>query len=61
MAKEPRSERLTIRMSTSLKKAVEALAERDNRSVSDWICLRLALVVKNETATAKDDQPKPRR
>lgn len=48
--KERRSERMTLRMSASLKQAVEALAERDNRSVSDWICLRLAIIVKTEMA-----------
>lgn len=50
MAKELRSERMTLRMSPALKRDVEALAERDNRSVSDWICLRLAIIVKTETA-----------
>ena len=48
MPKERRSERLTVRMPTSLKRAVEDLAERDNRAVSDWICLRLAEVVRAE-------------
>lgn len=48
MPKEPRSERLTVRMPASLKKAVEELADRDNRAVSDWICLRLAEVVRAE-------------
>lgn len=48
MRKEPRSQRLTVRMPASLKKAVEELADRDNRAVSDWICLRLAEVVKAE-------------
>lgn len=41
---------MTLRMSPALKRAVEALAERDNRSVSDWICLRLAIIVNAETA-----------
>ena len=50
MPKERRSERMTLRMSPALKRAVEALAERDNRSVSDWICLRLAIIVNAETA-----------
>jgi predicted HicB family RNase H-like nuclease len=53
MPKEPRSERLTLRMTASLKKAVENLADRDNRSVSDWICLRLAEVVKAEVVKAE--------
>ena len=48
MPKESRSERLTLRMTKSLKRAVEDLAERDNRSVSDWICLRLAVIVSAE-------------
>ena len=50
MPKELRPERLTLRMTSSLKRAVESLADRDNRSVSDWICLRLAEVVKVETS-----------
>ncbi len=53
MPKEPRSERLTLRMTKSLKRAVEDLAERDNRSVSDWICLRLAVVVRAEADRAE--------
>lgn len=53
MPKEPRSERLTVRMAASLKRAVEDLADRDNRSVSDWICLRLAEVVRAEKARAE--------
>lgn len=52
MPKEARPERLTVRMSAALKRAVEDLADRDNRSVSDWICLRLAEVVKAEAARA---------
>jgi len=59
MPKERRSERLTVRMPTSLKRAVEDLAERDNRAVSDWICLRLAEVVRAETA--RTEVPKPKR
>ena len=50
MPKPPRSARLTLRMTTALKQAVEGLADRDNRSVSDWICLRLAEVVRIEAA-----------
>ena len=53
MPKESRSERLTLRMTKSLKRAVEDLADRDNRSVSDWICLRLAEVVKAEVSRAE--------
>ena len=51
--KESRSERLTLRMTKSLKRAVEDLADRDNRSVSDWICLRLAEVVRAESVHAE--------
>jgi hypothetical protein len=50
MPKEPRSERMTLRMTLALKDAVEQLADRDNRSVSDWICLRLAEAVRAEKA-----------
>ena len=53
MPKESRSARLTLRMTKSLKRAVEDLADRDNRSVSDWICLRLAMVVKDEAERAE--------
>lgn len=53
MPKEQRPERLTVRMSKTLKHAVEELADRDNRSVSDWICLRLAEVVRTEAARAE--------
>jgi predicted HicB family RNase H-like nuclease len=59
MPKEPRSERMTLRLTKSLKRAVEDLADRDNRSVSDWICLRLGEVVHAEAARA--EAPKPKR
>lgn len=52
MPKEPKSERMTLRMTKALKRAVEDLADRDNRSVSDWICLRLAEVVKADAERA---------
>jgi hypothetical protein len=58
MPKEQRPERLTVRMTAVLKSAIEDLADRDNRSVSDWICLRLAEVVKAE---AEREAKKPKR
>lgn len=62
MPKELRTARLTLRMTEALKQAVEDLADRDNRSVSDWICLRLAEVVRAEAERrARTDAPKPKR
>lgn len=57
--KERRAARLTVRMSPALKRAVEDLADRDNRAVSDWICLRLAEVVRTESA--RTEAPKVKR
>lgn len=50
MPKERRTARLTVNMSTALKRAVEELAERDNRTVSDWIAIQLAGLVAAEKA-----------
>jgi hypothetical protein len=46
-------------MPSSLKRAVEELADRDNRAVSDWICLRLAEIVRTETP--RTEVPKSKR
>lgn len=61
MPKEQRPERLTVRMTGALKRAIEDLADRDNRSVIDWICLRRAEVVRAEAErAARTEAPKKR-
>jgi hypothetical protein len=60
MAKERRTARLTVNISTSLKSAIEELADRDNRTVSDWIAIQLAGIVAAERART-EAQSKPKR
>lgn len=43
---EKRDERVTVRMPSSLRKAIERAAVRDRRSVADWIVLALEAAVK---------------
>jgi hypothetical protein len=50
MPKVRRTARLTVNISTALKSAIEALADEDNRTVSDWIAIHLAGIVEVERA-----------
>lgn len=42
MKKNPKSDRVTFRCPAVMRRALEALARADHRSVSDWITLRLS-------------------
>lgn len=59
MPKERRNARLSVNMPLSLKRAVEELAERSNRTVSDWIALQLSGIV--EAERAREAQAKSKR
>lgn len=58
MTSEPRSVMLGIRVPASLRAKLERLAERDRRTLSDWI--RLALERAADEAEA-DEKSKPKR
>jgi uncharacterized protein (DUF1778 family) len=46
--RDKRDDRLTFRVPTTLRVAIERAAERDRRSVSDWIVIALTDAVKSK-------------
>jgi predicted HicB family RNase H-like nuclease len=45
MPRAPKSERLAVRITPALKRAVEECADEDHRTVSDWIAMELEQAV----------------